>query len=167
MMNLISFCRKAALGFLLMSVAGPFPWEMFPYCVFWAVSSFGNSMCGAYLGLLLVVVFPSSVLEVLPFSFWEKNFTVRKTRLTACISRFLVFSFLSPVVHVFCEIFLSMFLPYFLTMKCLLTGMLGESGACLVHWIFRSTSDLKNDFVFSLIVTIFPKIDVFTFYLSQ
>ena len=70
-------------------------------------------MCGAYLGLLLVVVFPSSVLEVLPFSFWEKNFMVPKTRLTACISRFPVFSFLSPVEHFFCEIFLSMFFAIF------------------------------------------------------
>lgn len=88
-------------------------------------------MCGTCVGLLVVMVaFPISVPNTLPFS--SEDFMVCKSRLTAHISDFPVFSFLSPVENFFCEIFLRRFLPYFLTMKSVLTGMLGELGACLI-----------------------------------
>lgn len=73
-----------------------------------------------------------SVLKSLPVSFgvgWGRIVLSTRADSLAHISGFPVFSFLSPLENVFCEIFQSKFLLYFLTMKSILTGMLGELGA--------------------------------------
>lgn len=141
-------------------MAGPFPWETFTHCVLSAVLRFGNGTCGACLGTLLVVMFPSSVLNILPFFLGGKGFYGWQDQTHWTYHWFPYVFFSQSCGKWFCEIFLSMFLPYFLTVKFTLTGRLEELGAW-VNWIFRVTT--KIIFVSSLVVNIFPKMYVFTF----
>lgn len=105
-----------------------------------------------YLGQLVVLVFLSSVLNILPFSFCGKNFMVYKTKITVyiCLSGFPMFSFLSPMesflVLSVSEIFLSIFLPYFLTVKSTWNGVFGELGAWFVE--FSGLQQVTTNFFF-------------------
>lgn len=143
-------------------MAGPFPWETFTHCVLSAVLRFGNGTCGACLGTLLVMMFPRSVLNILPFFLEGKGFYGWQDQTHWTYHWFPYVFFSQSCGKWFCEIFLSMFLPYFLTVKSTLTGRLEELGA----WVIEFSGWPQKSFLFPPWLLIFsPKCMCSHFYL--